>query len=77
MTLKEARKEARDKAKIYGYYYLSISKQTEIGWYTEQNATQRTVFFVYKDGRLKVYNSDFARNYYRQHLSDAKLAVIK
>lgn len=77
MTLKEARKEARETAKIYGYGYLSISKQTEIGWYAEQNATQRTVFFVYKDGRLKLFNSEFARNYYRQYLSDTKLAVIK
>lgn len=73
LTLKEARKEARDRARIYGYCYLSISKQTEIGWYTEHNATQRTVFFVHKDGSLELHNSDLARNYHRQYLSNIKL----
>lgn len=73
MTLKEAKKEAINEAKKYGYFYLTISKQTEIGWYTERVATQRTVFFVHKDGRMELHNSDFARNYQRTHLPNIKL----
>lgn len=74
MTLKEAKKEAIDKTKTHRYCYLSISKQTEIGWYTELNATQRTVFLVNKDGSLELYNSEFARNYQRQYLSNVRLS---
>lgn len=73
MTLKEAKKAARDKAKIYRLAYLTISKQTEIGWYAEQSATQRTVFIVWRDGSLELYNSDFARNYQRQYLPNIRL----
>lgn len=73
MTLKEAKKEAIDQAKIHRYYYLTISKQTEIGWYAERNATQRTVFLVNRDGSLELHNSDFARNYQRQYLPNIKL----
>lgn len=73
MNLKEAKKEAIDKVKIYGRCYLTISKQTEIGWYTEQNATQRTVFFVHRNGSLELHNSDFARNYQRQYLPKVRM----
>ena len=70
MTLKEAKKEAI--AQGDRYFYLTISKQTEIGWYVERTATQRTVFLVHKDGSLELHNSDFARNYQRQHLPNVR-----
>lgn len=73
MTLKEAKKEAINKAKIYGMYYLTISKQKEIGWYSERTPTQRSVFFVYKDGRLNLHDSEFAQNYQRAYLPKIKL----
>lgn len=72
LTLKEAKKEAINKASTYGYY-LTISKQTEIGWYAERDATQRTVFHVNRDGSLKLHNSDFGRNYQRQFLPNIRI----
>lgn len=72
MTLKEAKKEAINEANKYGHFYLTISKQTEIGWYAERQATQRTVFWVNRDGSLELYGSDFARNYQRQHLPNVR-----
>lgn len=73
LTLKEAKKAAIDKARTYGHYCLTISKQKEIGWLTERNATQRTVFWVNRNGSLKLYNSDFARNYQRQYLPNIRM----
>lgn len=73
MTLKEAKKKAVCEARKYGYCYLTISKQTEVGWYVERWATQRTVFWVNRDGTLELHGSDFARNYQRQNLSNVRL----
>lgn len=73
MTLKDAKKEAIDKARSYRYSFLTISKQKEIGWYAESKATQCTVFWVNRDGSLELYGSDFARNYQRQYLPNIKL----
>lgn len=75
MTLKEAKKGAISEARNHGrYVYLTISKQTEIGWYVEWEATQRTVFLVYKDGSLELHCTDFARNYQREHFPNIKMA---
>ena len=73
MTLKGAKKEAIEKSKSYGYRFLTISKQQEIGWYAERYPTQRTVFWVNRDGSLELYSSDFARNYQRQYLPNIRL----
>lgn len=73
MTLKEAKKDAINFAHKYSYAYLTISKQKEIGWYVEKNPTQRSVFFVTKDGCMELRNTDFARNYQRQYLPNIKL----
>lgn len=70
LTLKEAKKEAIASKR---WCYLTISKQTEIGWYVEYQPTQRTVFWVYRDGALQLHRSDFARNYQRQHLPNVRL----
>lgn len=75
MTLKEAKKEAINTSikMKRGYSYLTISKQKEIGWYSESKPTQRTVFWVNKNGSLKLYDSDFARNYQRKYFPNIKL----
>lgn len=70
MTLKEAKKEAIASKR---WCYLTISKQTEIGWYVERQPTQRTVFWVNRDGALHLHRSDFARNYQRQNLPNVRL----
>ena len=73
MTLKEAKKEAVLLANKGKHPYLAISKQTEIGWYVETAPTQRAVFWVNKDGSLELHQTDFARNYYRQHLRNVRI----
>lgn len=72
MTLKEARKEAI--ARKRRYLFLTISKQSEIGWYVEDQPTQRTVFVIHKNGDLMLYNSDFARNFQKSSLPKVRLA---
>lgn len=73
MTLKEAKKVAVAEARHRGYVYLAISKQSEIGWYIEQQPTQRAVFFVMKDGTMALRKTDFARNYQRQYLPNIRI----
>lgn len=64
MTFKQARAEARI-GNSYGCAYMTLSKQKEIGWFVEKAPTQRSVYWVNKDGRLTLLNTDFARNYQR------------
>lgn len=75
MTLKEAKKEARKFAQQRNYAYLTISKQTEVGWYPSFEHTQRSVFFVHKDGTMDLLNSEFARNYQRQYLPNVRCKI--
>lgn len=64
MTFKEARAFAR---KSGSSAFMSIHKQKEIGWYVTQRPDQRAIFFVTKDGRIQLVNSDFARNYNKKY----------
>ncbi len=66
MTFKEARAMARTK----GGAYIGIFKQKEQGWFVDgryPGLDPRAIFYVYRDGRLRLVETEFAKRYYRNY----------
>lgn len=67
MTFKEARAEARNRTRhSRGWVYIGPFKQKELGWFVQylgEHPMDRAVFKVYQDGKIKLVDSNFAKNY--------------
>lgn len=74
MTFKEARALAREN---HGAY-IGVFKDG--GWFVQPHGIgydARLVFFVEKDGSLIVVNTDFARQYQKEHFANMQKKLDK